>query len=235
MTIEDYFKTQKMNSEQILKFAPFGILCPIIENIYNHSFKLVPPDSNPLFGKCLLICHKSFLSSASLIAQAQPDDAVLVTRRAIEVVRIALAIKLNPKNADKWTAYEERSKRWDQRLKGEKPKPLFIKFEIDHPIINELMHLYGIFSDAGVHFTPEYFDSLGWNIEENKQFLNYFMSDNKALVKEIILFTSIHSKVLQILDECMDFAFRKDEKWNRLMNELIEKGKLISTKFNPGS
>ena len=46
-----------------------------------------------------LICHKSMLSAAALIAQAQPEDSVYITRRAVEAGRVALAIKLNDENA----------------------------------------------------------------------------------------------------------------------------------------
>lgn len=229
--IVDYFKAQRENLKRMLRFEPFAVFFPIVDALYRRSIKLMPKDKSPVFGQFLLICHKSFLTAASLVGQAQPDDSIPVTRRAIEAVRWSAAFKENPANAHKWVAFEERMKRWKDRREGKKPKPLRISLEVKHPLVKELMETWGILSDAAVHFTPEYFDSLDWKKDEDAIFLNYFVRDQHIIEREIILLAAIHAKILRVLDWCLDGTFGKDEDWRRLMAAGHEKGKPYVAKF----
>ncbi|MFQ5881777.1 MAG: hypothetical protein ACE5I9_04810 [Candidatus Methylomirabilales bacterium] len=233
MGIEDYFNAQIENLRRSLRFEPFAVLFPIVEELYTTSVRLIPPDKSPVFGQFFLICHKSFLAAASLIGQAQPDDAAPITRRAIEVIRLAAAVKTNPANAKKWLAFEERMRRWKDRGEGKKPKPLRISLEVNHPLVTELMETWGILSDASVHFTPEYFDSLSWRRGDNTLFLNYFTEDQRVIEREIILLTAAHAKILRVLDWCLDGAFSSHDEWQRLMAEGHERGKPFAAKFEP--
>ena len=85
----------------------FLILVPLIDQLYTHATEYIPKDTSPRYGRFLLLCHKSFLSAAILIGQAQPDDAAPITRRAIEIARVCLASKVNKENAEKWMSYEK--------------------------------------------------------------------------------------------------------------------------------
>ena len=165
MSIEDYIAAQRSNIASISQLPHFSVLGNLTDRLYEWAIGLVPKDSPPPFGQLLLICHRSFLSALTLIGQAQPDDAAPISRRAIEVARLALAVKKNPKSAEEWVAYEKRMERWQARNRGEKPKPFSPKLDLprDHPIISELVKQLGIMSDASVHFTPEYFGSQHWN------------------------------------------------------------------------
>jgi 16S rRNA C967 or C1407 C5-methylase (RsmB/RsmF family) len=107
------------------------------------------------------------MSTASTIARGQPDDSQGVTRRACEAARVARASKHRPENLDAWQSYEKRLARWHAREKNEKPKPL--QPGIQDPPCNEfvpqLMERIGMYSDAAVHFTPEFMVGLSWRNE----------------------------------------------------------------------
>ena len=121
MDFEGYFEAQKRNLTNNLRFEPIANLFPGVHELYNISIQGMPPDKSPLFGQFLLICHKSFLAAASLIGQAQPDDAAPITRRAIEVIRVAAAIKEDSSKFEEWVAFEKRSKRWQDREEDRTP------------------------------------------------------------------------------------------------------------------
>ena len=231
MGLVDYFQAQKNNLQSALRFEPFAVLFPIIHELYMNSRRLLPQDKSPVFGQFLLICHKSFLAAASLVGQAQPDDAAPITRRAIEVIRLAAAVKEDPARAKQWAAYEERTRRWKDRGEGKKPKPLHISLEVNHPLVKGMMQTWGILSDASVHFTPEYFGSLSWRKEDTSIFLNYFTNDQRVIEREIILLVGTHATILRVLDWCLDAAFSRDGEWNRLMGQAFEKGKPYAAQF----
>ncbi len=197
---------------------------------YELSIALVPEDN--FYGQFALMGHSGFLAAASLIGQAQPYEAMPITRRAIEMVRVAAAVKENPDNSKEWMAFKQRHERWLARQTDEKPKPLKINLKVDHPIVNELMTGYGILSDAAVHFTPEYFASLSWQKRPGMLFLDYFIGDQRTIEREIILLVGTHAKILTILDDCLDSGFSKNGEWVRFMAALEEKGKLYAAKFH---
>ena len=231
MSIESYFQAQKENLRSALRFEPFAVLFSIVDELYNISVQAMPSDKSPVFAQFLLICHKSFLAAASLIGQAQPDDAAPITRRAIEVIRLAAAVNEDPANAKAWAAYDQRMKRWQARREGKRPGPLHIRLEVKHPLVVELMDRWGVLSDAAVHFTPEYFGTLDWKKGEGTLFLNYFTGDQRVIEREIVLLANTHSNILQVVDWCLDGAFSESAEWARLIDELYEKGKVYSAKF----
>ncbi len=233
MALGEYFKAQDENKAAITQFEPFAVLLPSIESLYNRAVELLPKDKPIiLFGQFLLICHKSFLAATSLIAQAQPDDASPITRRVIEVVRLAAAVKENPKNLDEWGAYEKRMERWHARQGGKRPKPLNISLQVNHPLVNELMNTWGILSDATVHFTPEYFATLDWENRGKELFLKYFTGDERTLLREIVILAGTHTKILQILDWCVDSGFSSSAEWRSHMEKHIQLGKHYSQQFD---
>lgn len=58
--------------------------------------------------RILIACHQAMYSATSCLARGVPLDAAAASRRALEAARTALAIKVDPRNAEKWTAYKER-------------------------------------------------------------------------------------------------------------------------------
>lgn len=140
MSLPEYFDALSQNRTNICKFQPYAELIPRVDDLYNAIIKLVPNERvASVQGRLLLVCHKSFLAAASLIVQAQPEDAGPVTRRAIEVVRLAAAFKDDESVLEQWHAWEERMERWEARQKEEKPKHFQVHIEVKHPIVKELM------------------------------------------------------------------------------------------------
>ena len=241
MSIEEYIEAQRANLKSIIHLPEFSLLVRLVDQIYGHSTEIIPPDSSPRFGRFLLLGHKFFLSSAILIAQAQPDDAAPITRRAVEMARVCYASKFNKENLAKWQSYENRQARWDARLKGDKPPylpPIKYDLPVEHPILDELNQELGILSDSYVHFTPEYFASLNWKDDLESEpptvHLSYFISEQRVLEREFILLTGSHAKIISLIDECIDHALSSKESWKKLMVTLYEEGKKLGAKFKVG-
>jgi hypothetical protein len=225
LAFQDFITAQQRNLESALKFELFGATCPLMDKLYELSVATVPKDKSPFFGQFLLVCHKSFLAAATLIGQGQPDDSAPITRRAIEVVRLAAAIKVDPKFAKEWLAYEKRQERWDARDKGEKPKSLHIPVPVTHPLVKQLMDTWGIFSDGEVHVTPEYFGSLGWEKGDDRMFLQDFTGDQRTTEAAIVLLLGAHMMMLRVLDECLDGSFTRSDAWREISDQLYVRAK----------
>lgn len=236
MSIEDYIRAQRSNIESISKLPHFSVFGQLVDTLYNNAVSLVPKDSPPHFACLLLLCHKSFLSSITLIAQGQPEDAAAITRRAIEIAQVALAVKAKPVNAEKWVAFEKRMARWQARDRGEKPKNLYADLDLpsDHQILNELKKQLGILSDAHIHFTPEFYGSQHWVHSPGRIKLRYFTSDQRVIERELITLTGIHASILRIFDECFDHAFFGNSDWVQTWTTLEEKARPLANKpFEP--
>lgn len=225
LAFQEYINTQRKNLESALKFELFGATCPLMDRLYEVSVAAVPKDKSLVFGQFLLICHKSFLAAATLIGQAQPDDAAPVTRRAIEVVRLAAAVKSDSAVAQEWVAYETRLERWQARNQGRTPKPLQVRIPAQHPLVRQLMDTWGIISDADVHFTPEYFHSLKWEKRDDRMFLHYFTGGQRMIETAIIQLLGAHMMMLQVLDDCLEGSFSRSETWRELRDELHVRAK----------
>jgi hypothetical protein len=195
--------------------------------------------TSPTYARLLLICHKSLLSAAALIAEAQPDDSVAITRRAIETARTALAIKLNPENARRWLAYQERHERWLRRQEGEKRKHFAVQF-LDvqsDALVRTLDAMLGMLSDAYVHFTPEYYSSLDWEVrrvdEENGVILlNYFHRDRREIERHFIILAASQGKILEAFDRCFDGTFTNNKEAKQNIAAVWAVGRTLNEEFH---
>lgn len=79
MSIQDYIAAQRANISEICELPHFSKLGDLTDRLYERAVTLVPASSPQHFGRLLLICHRSFLSSLTLIGQAQPDDAAPIS------------------------------------------------------------------------------------------------------------------------------------------------------------
>jgi hypothetical protein len=101
MSLDSYLDNDQHNLDQIRSQLPhFRELMPRLHTPYEASRTLIPRHSAVVFGRCLVLCHKCFLSAAAAIGRRHPDDAAAATRRAIETVTLALAYKLDRKNLE---------------------------------------------------------------------------------------------------------------------------------------
>jgi hypothetical protein len=159
--IEKFLKNDEYNLREIRTRLPyFTELMPRVHNLYSRSIDVVPRAADGLtllFAQSLLLCHKAFLCAAATIGRRHPEDAAPITRRAIEVTSLAIAVKATPANFEKWQGYEARLKRWADRRAGKKPRPFYpdIKYP-PNPRLEDLRAYMGTLSDAFVHYTPEF-------------------------------------------------------------------------------
>lgn len=235
MSISEYFDAQKENLRSSSLWEPFVTIFPLVDKLYVDAIRLTPSGPSPLFGQLLLICHKSFLSAASLIGQAQPEDAGPITRRAIEAARFAAATKTNPEKAKEWMASRERLQRWIDRQQGKKPKWLDNKFAEIHPgiklMIDKLMEMHGVLSDTEVHFTPEFVSRLAWDRRNESMYLNYFTKDPRELERTIVLTSATHLNILEVIDWCFDGALKSNADWLTSLNRVRQSGAALAKKF----
>jgi len=216
MSINGYVEALMNNIKGGTQQPIFRELIGALDEAYGACMRL-RLDTGPLiFGRFLLICRKSMMSAATLIASRQPEDSVGVTRRAIECARFALAIKLNDENALQWVAFQERHDRWVKRQQNEKPKAFQVQLKDVHgnEHIESLDKFLGILSDASVHFTPEFYDSLDWDERKTEGggeiFLNYFHRNQRDVAQHFNLLAAVHGRILQVFDQCFDYEFRED-------------------------
>jgi hypothetical protein len=166
--MDEFVRCQRETLDQIRLWPHFRDLIGATDAVYRWPTSAAAPLTNApvIFARILLICHKSLLSAATLIAQGQPEDSTGITRRALEAARVALAIKISDSNALQWTAHQERHDRWLKRQQNEKPKSFIVRFaDIRGDALMEKIDTHlGILSDASVHFTPEFYSNLDWEV-----------------------------------------------------------------------
>jgi hypothetical protein len=208
---------------------------PLIHSLYSRAIQVVPRQTAPMFGQTLLLCHKAFLCAAVTIGRRHPDDAAPITRRAIEAASLAVAVKVNPQNFERWQDYKGRSARWAARHKGEKTPP-FKPPRIDYPrSLDRLRSHLGTLSDAYVHFTPEFAAGQEWRRnrrgEQAYAELGYLTVDAEAIARELFISGSFYVEILEVLDsECFEGAFNKDAEWKkaRKVLEVVDGEQLLT-------
>src|SRR5689334_14264634 len=104
------------------KSQVFSALIPLADRMYKCVRDLSQARGSPTIGRLLMLCHREFLVAATLIQTGLPYDSAANTRRAIEIAKVALALKRDPANAEKWIQSVDRQARWDARRRGQKPK-----------------------------------------------------------------------------------------------------------------
>ena len=235
---QEFIQAQKNNLDRGSQSPIFRELVGALDQAYRTIVERHDPGTPPFYGRLLLICHKSMLSAASLIAQSQPDDSAGVTRRAVEAAKVALAIKLNDKNALQWVSFQERHDRWIRRQQKRKPKRFHVQFKNlkADPLAKDLDKFLGILSDAYVHFTPEYYSSLDW--EEKRKtdsggeiFLNYFHRDAREIERHLIVLGAVHGLILKAFDKCFEGGISEDPEMLDAVNKFWQAGRRVNDEY----
>jgi hypothetical protein len=198
--MDEFIRCQRDTLDQIRLWPHFRDLIGAADGTYRSVVKAVRQTDVPeIFARIILVCHKSLLSAATLIAQGQPEDSTGITRRALEAARVALAIKINEVNATQWTAYQERHDRWVRRKRNEEPRPFTVRFTDvqGDPCMATIDKHLGVLSDASVHFTPEFYSNLDWEerrtTDGNDEIhLNYLHGNRRRIELELISLASFH-------------------------------------------
>src|SRR5262245_16908868 len=191
MSLDEYVAAQHQNFEAIKGSLHYSRLIETVDRLYRTTVDLGPSHCPRVcFGKMLLMCHKSLLSAATLIARGQPEDAAPISRRAIEIGHLAVAVHLDPKNYVKWLDAERRMARHEERRRGQRPKnepaQKWGKEILEHPSLSDLRSFLGLISDAYAHFTPEFEGNLAWSDEARPGdnltiFLEYFDTSKRSI------------------------------------------------------
>ena len=236
--MNEFIDSQRANLDRIKALPLFRDLMGALDSAYRAVFGCLPQEGVPIiFGRILLVCHKSMLSAATLIGQGQPEDSTAITRRALEAAKVALAIKINDANALQWTAYQERHDRWLKRQQNGKPGPFRVHFRDirGDALIERIENHLGILSDASVHFTPEFYSSLDWEVNQTGEGgeirLNYFQRSRREIELQFMTLSAAHLTILEAFDRCCDGRFQKDVNCRERLAEFIRLGQIFNDNY----
>jgi hypothetical protein len=211
-----------------------------LEEAYRAALEAFPSSgTSTIFGRFLLICDKSMRTAAMLVAGCQPEDSVGVTRRALECAKTALAIKLNDTNVANWLSQEERLARWAARKEGKKPKSFRVDLESvkGDPLIDQLGDMIGVLSDASVHFTPEFYSNLAWEVRIREDsptghiFLNYFHTSDREIERAFLSLYAAHGLILNAFDRCTDGKLSENARFKERVSVFWQVSKQFSDAY----
>ena len=225
MSLQEFMAVQAANAEGFSRAPHFISLLPLVDRMYTTGSEVAAQRHSPTLVKLMMLCHREFLVAASQIQRGLPFDSHANTRRAVEIAKVALAVKRNPANAEEWLNDDLRKRRWDARERGKKPERLTPnRFpELDkEPLIASLQDYFGVASDMYIHFTPEYFGQQVFSQrpvegDSEKVFiaLNYFTEQRPILFHAIYL-SGLHVRVLLVFDAVFDNEVTGDAGWSVL-------------------
>jgi hypothetical protein len=241
MSLDEYVATQQLNFDAIRDSPHYSRLIETVDRMYRTSIDLVPAHCPRVcFGKMLLMCHKSLLSAATLIARGQPEDAAPVSRRAIEIGHLAVAVHLDSQNYVKWLDEERRIARNEARLKGERPKNdpghKWGKEVLEHPLLTDLRTFLGMLSDHYAHFSPEFEGNLAWTEEVTPNegrtiLLSYFDTTKRTIHLAFVNLATIHLRLMDIFDACFNGGLQNDGGWRLLKATALAIARELAQEF----
>lgn len=222
------------------KLPHFSSLIPLAHRMYTCARDMAQRRSSPTLGRLLMLSHREFLVGASLIQRGLPYDAGANMRRAIEIAKLALALKHDPANAHNWLQAEIRKARWDARQQGDNvPRLPTVRYPDidDDPLFATLKEFFGIASDMFVHFTPEFLGIHGMREDTGENDTIFLTLDYFAPEREVLLYAlnlcGLHVRILLLFDECFDNAVTTDSGWKLLKATFDQLGKDLLNALPP--
>lgn len=214
---------QAENAQGLSRAPHFASLVPLVDRMYSTASAMASRRYSPTLVRLMMLCQREFLVAAGQIQRGLPFDSHANTRRAVEVAKLALAVKRNRANAEEWLKVDVRQRRWDARRKGKKPGHLpSVRFpELDRePLIACLQEYFGIASDLYIHFTPEYFGQQAFSQTPMKDdmiymALNYFTEERPILLHAVYL-CGLHIRILLVFNAVFNNLMTGDPGWNVL-------------------
>jgi hypothetical protein len=193
------------------------------------------PDVSAMNASFGLLCHQALFNAALLIGCGLGLEAASVSRRALEVAKIALAVKLDPSNLEAWQAFEERTGRWANRRQGIRPRSFTPNLAAlaQNRSIQSIGNFIGIISDAAVHFTPEMLSRMKFKAasEAGTIYLSYLEPDHVAVARDLAMLGAVHKLILSTLSESCDSSFERVEGYLQAMRRISEVGIGIHRKY----
>ena len=218
------FKAEQNEVDKYFAQSPvFDSLIPLVIRMYSCVRDLAQPSFSPTMGRLLMLCHREFLVAATLIQRGLPYDAAANTRRAIEIAKVALLLKRDPKNGERWIQAEQRQARWDARQAGERPKPFqaaqFPGIK-DDPLYKSLQDYFGMYSDAFVHFTPEFMGIQHFHEAPDTDNITLIslrcFAPEPTILQHGVTLCGLHGRILALFDACFDNVVSNDKGWQML-------------------
>jgi hypothetical protein len=240
MSLNDYVAAQQRNLKAIRESPHYSQLIETVDRLYRVTLDLCPVHCPRVcFGKMLLVCHKSLLSAATLIVRGQPEDSAPISRRAIEVGHLAVAVHLDSQNYIRWLDYEKRMARNEARLRGERPKNdpghKWGKEVLEHPLLSDLRTFLGMLSDHYSHFSPEFEGNLQWSesiVAEGQTIqLEYFDTGKRTIHLAFINLATVHLKLLDIFNACFKDKLQTNYGWLSLRSHALALGRELVEEF----
>jgi hypothetical protein len=226
------FREHQTTAEAYFATSPvFASLVPLTLQMYECLRNLAQPIGSASMGRLMMLCHREFLVAAGLIQRGLPYDAAANTRRAIEIAKLALALKKDPKNAEKWMKAPERQARWDARRSGQKPENLqsaYFPGVNDDPLYKALHDYFGMYSDAFVHFTPEFLGMQHFSEStDGDGIVRYslqYLAPERTVLQHGITLCGLHGRILNLFDACFDKITTTDKGWQMLKTTFDQLG-----------
>jgi hypothetical protein len=241
MSLDEYVAAQQRNLEAIRESPHYSRLIEIVDRMYRATIDLGPLHCPRIcFGKMLLMCHKSLLSAATLIARGQPEDSAPISRRAIEIGHLAVAVHIDSQNYLKWLDEGRRMARNEARLRGERPKNdpghKWGKEVLEHPALVDLRTFLGMLSDHYAHFSPEFEGNLAWSEETTPGEgmtlkLEYFDTTKRTIHLGFVSLATIHLKLLDVFNTCFNDGLAGDGGWRLLKATALEAAAELAREF----
>ena len=123
LRFDAYLEMQSNNLSES-RHLPHFTMVESISALYDLTIRIASRAGETNSRELLIVCHRALLSAAATIGRALPSDSLGVTRRAVEAARLAVALKHDPKNFERWLSEEQRMARWNARTEGVKPDTL---------------------------------------------------------------------------------------------------------------
>jgi hypothetical protein len=229
--LDAFMAAEAKQADQTRRLAEFSDLIPLVDRLYEQAVPVLTNRAHPIVALFFMLCHRGFLAAAATIIRGRPDDAGATTRRTIELVKSACAIRHDPRNLKRWLASEQRRSRWQARNTGTRSKAKLpaLKYPEGHPVVGQLGLLEGVLSDAFVHFTPEQVSALPYGVVEGRAIrLGYLVDDPWLLRNQLSILASVHVLAFKIFDECLEGALSRDLAWRATYGRLEANARRVS-------
>lgn len=241
MPIDDFIAALRRNFDTFSAHPLYTQGVQALDTAYQTAIRSMAPAGYPaIYGRLLLVCHKHMVSAANLIASCLPEDSAAITRRAAEAAKVATAIYLNDANTQAWLSFDQRNERWVRRQANERPRSFQVRYEhLRGDQDSEALDNYiGVLSDAYVHFTPEFYSTLCWQVTRNEHgeggriYLNYFQSSTREIERHFILLMAVHGKILQAFDRCVQGNLSQQADFMGEANHLWRTARILNNDYS---
>jgi hypothetical protein len=225
MSLDLYIRAQRLNAERFRRTPHYAEMIVSLDAVYTRCLHIRPRSPEPIFEKSLLLCHRAFLSAASLTLQGQAEDAAAVARRGVELATFCLAYKGDQSRAAEWLAEKQRKARWGSRCR--EPRVSYgsgVQCRAADPTIAaELENWTSVFSDAYMYFVPELSADRQGRVSVKREertaqtLLSYFVEDESLIYSVFFAIADSNASILRAFDCCYDGAFTDDVECMRLL------------------